>query len=230
MNGTVDVANNKITLTGIGAFSLWTAADNDNPLPVELTSFTASTTPNGQAGNTVTLNWETKTEVMNQGFEVERKIGTTGWEKIGFVEGHNTSNSPKYYSFIDRPTVSGKIFYSLKQIDTDGSYEYSNELSVETGLPTEFALGQNYPNPFSAGANGNPGTVVRYALPAAGEVSIKVYNSLGQEVLTLVDGVKEAGNHSISFDAATYKLTSGVYFYRLSAGGVSITKKMVLMR
>ncbi|KAA0248974.1 MAG: hypothetical protein EDM75_13605, partial [Chlorobiota bacterium] len=207
IGGTVNVNDNKVTLSGITSFSLWTAADSDNPLPVELTSFTAKAT-----GNSVTLNWETKTEIMNFGFEVERKTGNTEWEKIGFAEGHHTSNSPKYYSFTDQPKASGKILYRLKQIDTDGGFEYSSEVSVDMGLPTEFSLGQNYPNPF------NPETVIRYALPArgsaiAGEVNIYVYNALGEKVATLVDGMQEAGNHEVSFKADN--LPSGLYFYRM---------------
>jgi len=200
-----------------------------SPLPVELTSFTAKAT-----GNSVTLNWETKTEIMNLGFEVERKTGNTEWQKAGFVEGHHTSNSPKYYSFTDQPNASGKILYRLKQIDSDGGFEYSSEVSVEMGLPVEFALGQNYPNPFSKGAlSGNPETVIGYALPArgsaiAGEVNISVYNALGEKVATLVDGMQEAGNHEVSFKADN--LPSGLYFYRMTSGKFTSTRKMILIR
>ncbi|GAB1349449.1 hypothetical protein MASR1M107_16630 [Ignavibacteriales bacterium] len=69
---------------------------------MELTSFTASA-----KGTSVTLNWETKTEVDNNGFEVERN-SNGNWNKIGFVEGHGTANSPKYYSFVDNGVVGNK--------------------------------------------------------------------------------------------------------------------------
>ncbi len=196
---------------------IWTLTDKNNPLPVELTSFTAST-----RGNTVTLNWETKTEVMNHGFEVERKTAITEWAKIGFVEGHYTTNSPKYYSFTDKPTESGKVFYRLKQIDTDGAFEYSPEVMVDMGLPTNFALEQNYPNPF------NPETVIRYALPVAGDVTIEVFNGLGEKIATLVDGLKEAGNHQVSFKVDN--LPSGLYFCKMTAGKFTSTRKMMLLR
>jgi hypothetical protein len=159
---------------------------------------------------------------MNLGFEVERRIGTTEWEKIGFVEGHHTSNSPKYYSFTDQPKASGKILYRLKQLDTDGQFEYSSEVSVDLGLPTEFSLSQNYPNPF------NPETVIGYALPVTGEVNISIYNAIGEKIATLVDGMKEAGNHQVSFNADN--LPSGLYFCRMIADKFTTTRKMMLMR
>ncbi|MBN8545010.1 MAG: T9SS type A sorting domain-containing protein [Ignavibacteria bacterium] len=217
MNGTVDVDNNKVTLTAIDAFSIWTAADSDNPLPVELVNFSASVT-----GIKVFLNWETKTEIMNAGFEVERKTPGSQWQKIAFIEGHYTTNSPKYYSFTDQPSVNGTVFYRLKQIDTDGSFEYSAEIKVEFGLPTEFALYQNFPNPF------NPETVISYAMPVTGEVNISIYNALGERIITLADGVQEAGNYKVSFKAEN--LPSGLYFCRMTSGKFTSTRKMMLLR
>ncbi|MCX6139083.1 MAG: M6 family metalloprotease domain-containing protein [Ignavibacteriales bacterium] len=89
-------------------------------------------------------------------------------------------------------------------------------------LPQEFAMDQNYPNPF------NPSTTLRFALPQSSHVRLAIYNAIGQLVETVLDGVKEAGNHSVSFDAS--RLSSGVYFYTLDAGAYHATKKMVLMR
>lgn len=188
-----------------------------SPLPVELISFTARISVSG-----VTLNWETKSEVMNLGFEVERKSGETQWQKIGFVEGHFTTNSPKYYSFSDQPSTSGKIFYRLKQIDEDGGSNYSPEISVELGLPSAFNLDQNYPNPF------NPETVIGYSLPVAGEVSLTVYNAMGEKIAALVEGVQEAGNHQVSFKADN--LPGGVYFYRMVSDKFTTTRKMLLIK
>ncbi len=82
------------------------------------------------------------------------------WEKVAFVQGHGNSNSPKYYSYSDKSlNLSGKYLYRLKQIDIDGSYEYSDEVEVDLGLPSEFQLSQNYPNPF------NPTTTISYSIP-----------------------------------------------------------------
>jgi hypothetical protein len=89
-------------------------------------------------------------------------------------------------------------------------------------LPLKFALGQNYPNPF------NPSTNIEYSIPLTGRVSLKVFNTLGQEVATVFDGVQDAGNYVATFDAKG--LSSGVYLYRLESGNVSMTKKFVLMK
>lgn len=188
---------------------------SDAPLPVELTSFTAKA-----SGTTVTLNWETKTEVDNNGFEIERNANGN-WSKIGFVEGHGTANSPKYYSFSDANPLGNKIQYRLKQIDNDGSFEYSPVVEVELA-PVNYTLYQNYPNPF------NPSTVIRYAMPVAGMVTIDVFNALGEKVSTLLNGQVEAGFNQVSFDATN--LPSGLYFYRIQSGDFTSIKKMLLMK
>ncbi len=90
------------------------------------------------------------------------------------------------------------------------------------GQPTGFDLSQNYPNPF------NPSTRISYTLPASGQVSLKVFNLLGMEVASLASGIQEAGQHEVVFDGT--QLASGVYFYRLTAANVSLTRKMVFMK
>jgi len=90
------------------------------------------------------------------------------------------------------------------------------------GIPRKMRLFQNYPNPF------NPTTVIRYALPEAGFVSLKVFDILGRQVLTLVNAYRPAGFHSVKFDAS--RLSSGIYVYRLRAGALSKSRKMLLMK
>jgi len=212
---TYDAATDEFFVSGITGFSEFVMASESQPLPVELTSFTAKA-----SGTTVALNWETKTEVDNNGFEVERNATGT-WQKIGFVEGHGTANSPKYYSFSDANPLGSKIQYRLKQIDNDGSFEYSPVVEVEIA-PVNYTLYQNYPNPF------NPSTVIRYALPVAGMVTIDVFNALGEKVSTLLNGQVEAGFNQVSFDATN--LPSGLYFYRIQSGDFTSIKKMLLMK
>jgi hypothetical protein len=89
-------------------------------------------------------------------------------------------------------------------------------------LPTVYALDQNYPNPF------NPSTEISFDLPSAGHVELSVYNILGQKVVTLIDGQREAGRHVATFNADQY--SSGVYFYRIAAADYSATKKMLLLK
>ena len=96
-------------------------------------------------------------------------------------------------------------------------------VEVNTHLtPNEYSLHQNYPNPF------NPTTVMSYQLPATGPVTLRVYDVLGKEVATLVEGVQSAGMHSVRFDGSS--LQSGVYFYRLQTGEFIETKKLMLLK
>jgi len=211
--------------------TVFITTDNANPsfpaLPVEMTSFTAIV-----HNKNVELEWETITEVNNYGFEVERLAirdrnlqGDSHfvWGKVGFVEGNGTTNTPKQYSFADKNLALGKYFYRLKQIDRDGKFEYSKEIEVTvSSTPKEFVLEQNYPNPF------NPSTVIRYQSPGNSHITLKVYDAIGREVTTLVDEVKEAGLYSVVFDAA--RLTTGMYFARLSSDGKSRIRKLLLMK
>jgi cytoskeletal protein CcmA (bactofilin family) len=192
-------------------------------LPVELATFSATTT-----GSTVKLNWNTATEVNNYGFEVEKKIlkqvqiDNTVWEKIGFVNGNGNSNSPKDYSFVDDKVSTGKYSYRLKQIDNDGQFEYSKTIEVDFNTPNKFELSQNYPNPF------NPSTTIRFDLPEASIVKLRIFNILGQEIRTLVNQFKESGTHTINFNAS--ELNSGMYIYKIEAGNFVQTRKMTLLK
>lgn len=192
------------------------------PLPVELTSFTASL-----VNQNILLNWQTVTEVNNYGFEVERKSNVKGemsdvWGKIGFVNGNGNSNSPKSYSYEDNNLTPGKYSYRLKQIDNDGKYEYSNIIEI-TIQPNEYFLYQNYPNPF------NPTTTIRWQSPVSSWQTIKVFNLLGEEVETIVNEYLEAGAHSKLY-IVNSTLPSGVYFYRLQTGNFVESKKMIYLK
>ena len=144
------------------------------------------------------------------------------FEKIGFVEGNGNSNSPKYYSFEDNNLTAGKYSYRLKQIDTDGQFEYSKIIEVDLGSPMKYELAQNYPNPF------NPTTTIHFSLPESGNVKLILYNTLGQEVRMIVNEYKESGTHIINFDASG--LNSGIYIYKLEANGFTQTRKMALIK
>ncbi len=197
------------------------------PLPVELTSFTATA-----IGSAVKLNWKTSTEVNNYGFDIEQAVISNeernlNWNKIGFVNGNGNSNSPKNYSFVDDEVSTGNYSYRLKQIDNDGQFEYSKVVDVSFMVPTEFSLEQNYPNPF------NPTTKIRYNIPDVGTsfmkfIQLKVYDVLGNEVETLVNENKPAGKYEVEFDGSG--IATGIYYYKLSVGDFVQTKKMMLIK
>ena len=89
-------------------------------------------------------------------------------------------------------------------------------------IPNNFILRQNYPNPF------NPNTKIEYAIPRMSFVTLKIYNELGEEVTTLVNGIKPAGSYEVVFNGSD--LVSGVYFYKMTAGGFSSTKRFILLK
>jgi hypothetical protein len=194
----------------------------DFPIPVELLNFNSSVTE-----NTIRLNWSTVYESNNSGFEIERS-GVTGqssidWMKVGNVSGNGTTSNLSNYSFTDRNLATGIYTYRLKQTDFNGNFEYFNLNNyVNIGIPAGYNLSQNYPNPF------NPATSINYDLPAEGKVSLKIFDISGKEIMTLVNEVKTAGYYSVNFNASA--LSSGVYFYTISANNFVQTKKMILVK
>jgi hypothetical protein len=190
--------------------------NGDDNIPVELVSFQAT------ANNSeVSLNWETATETNNKGFSIERSSGSD-FATIGFVQGFGTTTQSRQYTFTDKGVMSGKYTYRLKQVDFNGTFQYSNGVDVEVLAAAEFALAQNYPNPF------NPTTTIRYGINTKSNVKITVLNSIGEEVALLLNEEKEAGYHQVEFNAVN--LSSGVYFYRIQAGSFTDTKKMILLK
>ncbi|MCH7964047.1 MAG: DUF2341 domain-containing protein [Bacteroidetes bacterium] len=224
VSGATSMTATTVTFDGVSTLGQFTIGSSGSPLPVELVSFTGKV-----KDQKVYLNWSTATEVNNYGFEIERKIpdqvrnDNRNWENIGFVEGHGNSNSPKEYSFIDNEISSAGIYYyRLKQIDNDGVYEFSKTIEVNFNVPIKFELSQNYPNPF------NPSTTISFNLPKSGVVTLKVYNIMGEEIKILVEGYREAGNYTVNFNAEEHP--SGMYLYRLTAGGFTATKKMLMIK
>jgi hypothetical protein len=190
------------------------------PVPVELFSFTAEATTDG-----VLLKWATATELNNHGFEIERSLNGTEFYTVAFIQGAGTTTEGKEYSYTDEVEYKGgeTFYYRLKQVDLDGSIEYSSIIEVEFDIiPRDFVLHQNFPNPF------NPSTTIKYAVPKTSSVSIKVYDLTGQEIATLVNEVKEAGTYELKFYASN--LASGVYIYRMIAGDFSSVKKMNVLK
>ena len=119
--------------------------------------------------------------------------------------------------------TSKKSFYRLVQVDNDGTTQTTDAIEVNySGNLAGYELAQNYPNPF------NPTTVIKYSIPEAANVEIKVYDMLGGEVADLVNEVKDAGAHEVNFNASS--LSSGIYIYSIHAGEFVQTMKMTLLR
>ncbi|MCX7610022.1 MAG: T9SS type A sorting domain-containing protein [Ignavibacterium sp.] len=173
-------------------------------IPVELTSFMAQT-----IDNSVLLRWSTATELNNYGFEIQRTSDRTfsNWNPIAFINGKGTTSEPQSYSFRDENLSSGKYYYRLKQIDFDGSFEYSHIVEAEILNPNEFILYQNYPNPF------NPTTKIKFATPVDAKVKLSVYNPTGEKISELTNKFYSAGTYEVSYNAN--ELNSGIYFYKI---------------
>ena len=181
-----------------------------------------------------TVTWFTwfyyrQTETNNFGFEVEKSFDEKEFTKIGFVAGHGTTVQPNDYRFADSDINRGQKtrYYRLKQIDLDGSFNYSGVLTVQLASPESFTLQQNYPNPF------NPQTTISYELPEPSQVSVVIYNMTGQVIRTLLDQQMAAGFHSTIWngkDNLGKEVSSGAYIYQMKAGNFTEVRKLTLLR
>lgn len=221
-------ATGEYTVANPGGFArLKMTVQYDHPLPIQLSSFTGAVC----GPHTVGLYWETLSEIHNYGFIVQRRtLNEELFEDIpgSFTGGEGTSSASRRYSYKDTLASTGWSSYRLRQLDLDGTSHFSEAIQVESGAsatvqtPNAFGLSQNYPNPF------NPTTTIRYGLPSRSHVTLTVFNTLGQQVATLVNESEEAGYHDVRFDGSG--LASGMYFYRLQAGSFVQTKELLLLR
>jgi hypothetical protein len=227
--GTGSNASPVVHRAGMSGFSEFgIGAGADNPLPIQLHLFTATTV--AHAG--VRLDWATLTETNNYGFEVQKsKHSTEGFQAIpnSLVLGHGTTLSPQSYTYLDEGVAAGKWYYRLRQIDLDGTSHLTSPIGVdvtadvrEEQVPVQFALHQNYPNPF------NPTTRITFGVSDIGFVSLRVFDVLGREVATLMNERLEPGTYTAIFDAQ--ELAGGVYIYTLKAGRFQESKKLLLVR
>ena len=148
---------------------------------------------------------------------------TTGWELKGFRAPTTSLNGRfaiRYCVVNGGPSGANSDYLGIDALSV-----VSNVVGVQNNnnnIPASYNLMQNYPNPF------NPSTKISFALPKAGNVKLAVFDILGNEVATVLNGLQTAGNHTVDFNAAS--LSSGVYFYKIQAGDFSSTKKMLLVK
>lgn len=216
----------QVTITGLtvlqGEWAVF-AADDDSPLPVSLTDFTARATPRG-----IELLWRTATEQENLGFIVLRN----GEELASYLthhalRGNGTTLTESQYTFLDNAVEVGRTYtYRLRSVDFSGTIHDYELTAIATAIEkiASFELFQNYPNPF------NPTTVIRYQLPVKSEVKLELFDVLGRKLATLVSATQDAGSYTVSVSASALNLSSGVYLYRLTAGTFMDTKKMLFVK
>jgi hypothetical protein len=191
----------------------------DTQLPVELVSFTAT----GRDGE-VLLEWVTASEIDVHGFHIERDGGRITNEVVRAVGNSTVENT---YTYVDKGLTNRVTYsYNLIVVDIDGLEQVANLNPVLAtplaNVPGQSALHQNYPNPF------NPATEIKYDLAEDVPVTLKIYNILGAEVATMVDGHQKAGYYTINWNAE--EMASGIYFCALTAGDFKDVKKMVFLK
>ncbi len=184
-------------------------------VPVELASFSVRI-----MDKSVLLEWQTATELNNRGFEIQKSINNTDWVTIAFVPGRGTATSPSDYDYLDTYVEPGILYYRLLQIDYDGTQKIYDAATVV--FEPDFSLAQNFPNPF------NPETTIEYTLPESTNISLTLYDILGNQVKVLDSGTKNAGKHYYTLKSDG--LASGVYYYRLLAGEISIVRKLMVTK
>ena len=214
---------------------IWSEGEADFPVPIVLARFTARAGDDG----VVLIAWATASETNNFGFYLQRQRGSDGaFADVpgAFVAGHGTTIQAHTYTLTDEPGGVADLWYRLKQVDLDGSVRYSDPVRVEgvtavgSTVPVSSYLAQNYPNPF------NPSTTITFGTAAPSQVTLRVFNALGQDVALLQDGVMDAGIHAAVFDARA--LPSGMYWYTLqvrplggaAGGSFRATKQLLLVR
>jgi hypothetical protein len=177
-------------------------------------------------GNKITLVWKDNSNV-EAGFVIERKQGSNSPFAVIDTTGKDSQQ------YVDTSIVGGQVYaYRVKAYKDSVFSDYSNEVSILAGveneiIPEEYSISQSYPNPF------NPRATIEYQLPKLAKVTIVVYDMLGKEVATLVNGEVKAGYHTVTFDGTNY--SSGIYFVRMTAQGSDAnpyvkTIKIVLMK
>jgi hypothetical protein len=212
----------------------------DKPLPVALSRFAAESIDNG-----VKIVWRTESELNNLGFDVYRGESIDGpFTKVtpALIKGAGTDSTPHSYKFIDESVgVSTTYYYYLENISFDGARDRSDIIRViidksgklNVGLATpEFALLQNFPNPF------NPETWIPFRLGNEADVTIRIFDVKGQNIRTIHLSRLSAGFYTTRGKAAFWdgkdsfgeSVSSGIYFYNLTAGDLSATKKLTVVK
>jgi len=224
-NGTPDDISDDTLSATTDSFSEIVFASDANALPVELASFEGTATENG-----VRLTWQTASETNNAGFEIQRKSDqsreNTGWKQIGYVESKvqdGTTTEAKSYTYMATGLPVGTHQFRLRQVDLDGSSTLTDPISVTVQMQEAVKLTTPAPNPVSVTAT------FSFAVKKQVEATIRLYNTLGQQIATLYNGRPQAGElQTARIDASG--LPSGTYFLQLQSEGQTRTQKLTVVR
>jgi len=187
-------------------------------LPVELIAFEALAD-----GRDVLLTWSTASETNNAGFYIEQQAEDGLFARVDFVEGQGTTEQPQTYRYRAEGLVPGRYRFRLKQIDYDGTFDYSPEVEVAVALDRRLVVESVYPNPFAQTA------VLRFAMHRSEPVRVELFDVLGRRVGTLYAGAPDAGAvQRVQIDGSG--LPGGLYLVRLSAAGLTKTRAVLLAR
>ncbi len=212
-----ETINNIVVVNGQPTF-VNVALQPVNPIPVELTSFTATV-----IDNNIILRWKTTSEKNNKGFRLMTKSGNEAdFSLLVFIPGRGTSTESHNYTYTMFNPGPGEYYFRLVQEDLDGALSEHQILRVVVSAPREFGLSKNFPNPF------NPVTSFSYTLPHQEHVLLEVYDLIGNKIATLVNEIKPAGTYPVHFDASAFH--SGVYFAKIKAGNFTALQKMILVK
>ncbi|HTB26325.1 MAG TPA: Ig-like domain-containing protein, partial [Puia sp.] len=210
------------TVKGI-QYGFFAASTNDyiaiyssTPLPITLTSFTVT-----KDGDNAQLNWTTSMEENNKGFEVQRSTDQSSWTILGFVNGAGNSQTPNNYQYLDPNLPAGTYYYRLRQVDFDGNSTYTKIVPVTFDGNLSLDLKQNRPNPF------NNSTVIDIVIPKSCRVQLMLYDQMGRPMQVLMDEDKTPGTYSITVNRNG--LSSGIYYYKMTAMGQTLVKKMTIL-
>jgi hypothetical protein len=216
-SSTVNTGTKTLTVTGLTSFSEFSMTDQNNPLPVEWLNIHAV-----KAGKDIAVNWTTSTEINNDRFEIERSVNGVDFEKVGEKSGAGNSFAPKDYSFTDVDaaiTLSGTVYYRIKQIDFNSSFEYSKMVAVDlSGSATVKGVESVYPNPF------NNYVTLQISTTAEEKVPYTITDQFGKVVYSgLVSVTSGTGVYSID---GLNTLAQGVYIISINGKAFSSQHKV----
>ncbi len=212
------------TATGVTSFSPFAIGDGESPLPVEYRTLTSDI-----RNDAVMIRWETEREINSRGFEIERGAEASGpWTALRFIESRGSAQNGASYEYVDRPPFAGSWYYRLRQVDMDGTAEYSAVLRAEMlSVNSALAIESAWPNPLRLSSSADAG--IEFSSAESGRAVLTLRNILGQRVALLFDGAVEAGSRTtVHFNAAD--LPPGVYLYRLERGVQTVHHRLVVVR